>query len=236
MNMLWSDDKVSDSHCIMLNGTISHDLAVEIEVACKKAVADICSLNWKSLTADELVDVAWIYYYFSVQFCENVGIARALNPNDKKLLELDRGERNTDNLSPCPGIVEEGEKIDHDDFMRRALRLQPIDDVRRRKLQAIGSAYLDLVRGMDAATRATSILSYEGGGLPRVFTAIRTAPQWDGPLQDAFKHFLDKHIELDGAEDGHGSLCSHLKLNGDVLELWLAFKNCMTAALPKLAA
>ena len=148
----------------------------------KRQLSDICNLNWKSLTADELVDVAWIYYYFSVQFCENVGIARALNPNDKKLLELDRGERNTDNLSPCPGIVEEGEKIDHDDFMRRTLRLQPIDDTRRRKLQAIGSAYLDKVRAMDAATRATSILSYEGGGLPRVFTAIRTAPHWDGPL------------------------------------------------------
>jgi hypothetical protein len=235
MAMLWSEDNVSNSRYIARNGTASHEPAVEIEVACKKAVADICSLNWNSLTADELVDIAWIYYYFSVQFCENVGIARALNPHDKKLLELDLGERNTDNLSPYPGVVEEGEKVDHDDFMRRTLRLQPIDDARRRKLQAIGSAYLDKVRSMDAATRATSILSYEGGGLPRVFTAIRTAPHWDGPLQGAFKHFLDKHIELDGAEDGHGSLCSHLKLNGDVLELWLAFKNSMIAALPKLA-
>ena len=235
MTMLWSEVNLSDPRPIVRNGRTPQEPSQEIEVACKKAVSDICRLNWKGLTSDELVDVAWIYYYFSVQFCENVGIARALNPHDKKLLELDRGERNTDNLSPFPGVVEEGEKVDHDDFMRRTLRLQPIDDTRRRKLQAIGSAYLDKVRSMDAATRATSILSYEGGGLPRVFTAIRTAPHWDGPLQDAFKHFLDKHIELDGAEDGHGSLCSHLKLNGDVLELWLALKNSMIAALPKLA-
>lgn len=207
----------------------------EIEIACKNAVADICSLNWRGLTSDELIDVAWVYYYFSVQFCENVGIARALYPHDKKLLELDRGERNTDNLSPCPGVVEEGEKVDHDDFMRRTLRLQPIDDLRRRRLQAIGSDYLDKARAMDAATRATSLLSYEGGGLPRVFRAILTAPHWDGPLLQAFKHFLVKHIVLDGAEDGHGALCSHLKLNGDVLELWLAFKDSLIAAIPNLA-
>jgi hypothetical protein len=207
----------------------------EIEVACKKAIADICSLNWQGLTADELIDVAWVYFYFSVQFCENVGIARALYPHDKRLLELDRGERNTNNLSPCAGVVEEGEKVDHDDFMRRTLRLQPIDDTRRRKLQAVGSAYLDKVRAMDAPTRATSLLSYEGGGLPRVFTAMLTAPHWDGPLLYAFKHFLVNHIVLDGAEHGHGALCSHLQLNGDVLELWLAFKESLTAAVPSLA-
>jgi hypothetical protein len=215
---------------------IANDLDVDgIALACQQAIADICALKWSALTADELIDVAWIYYYFSVQFCENVGIARALYPHDKRLLELDRGERNTDNLSPYPGVVEEGEKIDHDVFMRRTLRLTPIDDIRRRRLQVIGCAYLDKVRAMDAVTRATSLPSYEAGGLEAVFRAILTAPNWDGPLLQAFKHFLVGHVALDSAEDGHGSLCRHLRLNGDVLELWLAFMNSLTAAVPNLA-
>jgi hypothetical protein len=209
--------------------------AGQIAQACERAFAEICALNWQGLSADELIDVAWVYYYFSVQFCENVGIARALYPHDKQLLELDQGERNTDNLSPCPGVVEDGEKVDHDDFMRRTLRLTPVDDVRRRRLQAIGSAYLDKVRAMDAITRAASLRSYEGGGLPAVFSSILTARHWDGELLRAFKHFLVLHVELDGAEEGHGSLCRHLELNGDVLELWLAFKDSLIKAVPNLA-
>lgn len=207
----------------------------DVSMACARAIAKICALNWTRLTADELTDVAWIYYYFSVQFCENVGIARALYPHDKRLLELDRGERNTDNLSPCPGVVEDGEKVDHDDFMRRTLRLAPIDDLRRRRLQAIGSAYLDKVRAMDAVTRASSLPSYEAGGLEAVFRAMLTAPVWDGPLLQAFRHFLVGHIVLDGSEGGHGSLCKHLAPNEDVLELWRAFENSLVAAVPNLA-
>lgn len=61
MTMLWSEGEVSDSHSILRNGVISHEPTLEIEIACKKAVSDICALNWKGLTSDELVDVAWIY-------------------------------------------------------------------------------------------------------------------------------------------------------------------------------
>jgi hypothetical protein len=203
--------------------------------ACTRVIDDICALNWAALSATEMTDVAWIYYYFSVQFCENVGIARALYPQDKRLLELDRGERNTDNLSPCPGVVEEGEKVDHDDFMRRTLRLEPIDDLRRRRLQAIGWAYLEKVRNMDAWTRASSLPSYEAGGLESVFRAILAGQNWEGPLLQAFRHFLVGHIMLDSAEDGHGALCSHLSPNEDVLELWRAFRDSLVKGVPKLA-
>jgi hypothetical protein len=201
-----------------------------------QVINEICDLNWSALSRDELIDVAWAYYFFSVQFCENVGIARRLHPNDKRLEELDRGERDTDNLSPCPGVVGVGEKVDHDEFMRRALRLEAIDELRRRRLLTIGAAYLDKVRAADDATRTLSLPTYEDGGLERVFRSILLAPDWDGPLLEAFKHFLVGHIALDSdPREGHGSLCRHLTPNARVLELWLAFKQSLVAAAPNLA-
>src|SRR5271165_3998044 len=122
-----------------------------------EVVEEICSLNWRGLSADELIDVAWTYYYFSIQFRENLAIARELFPDDTQLEELDSGERNTDNLSPYPGVVAAGERLDHDEFMRRALRLTPINALRRRRLEDIGAAYLARVRAVDELTKASSL-------------------------------------------------------------------------------
>ena len=200
-----------------------------------EVVEEICDLNWRGLSLDELVDVAWTYYYFSIQFRENLAIARELLPDDEQLEELDRGERDTDNLSPYPGVVVAGERVDHDEFMRRALLLRPIDDVRRRRLENIGAAYLDRVRAVDNRTRATSLASYEDGGLEKVFRSMLQAPHWDDPLLQAFKHFLEKHIEFDSdVENGHGGLCRHLPPNERVCELWTAFKESLVRATPAL--
>jgi hypothetical protein len=202
----------------------------------ESVINEVCALNWTALTADDLTNVAWAYYYFSVQFCENVGIARDLFPGDKRLAELDAGERNTDNLSPYPSVAGPGEKLDHDEFMRRALMLTKIDDQRRARLKAIGSTYLEKIRGLDRMTRARSLSTYEDGGLERVFRAICTAPVWDTELLRAFHHFLVMHIALDSNPDtGHGSLCRHLAPTGNVVTLWRAFKDALVAAAPRLA-
>jgi hypothetical protein len=200
-----------------------------------EVVEEICKLNWRDLSRDELSDVAWIYYYFSIQFRENLETAREFFPDDRQLQELDRGERDTDNLSPYPGIVVAGERINHDEFMRRALLLMPIDDVRRRRLEAIGGAYLSRVRAVDILTKATSLASYEDGGLEKVFSSMLSAPDWRNPLLQAFKHFLEKHIEFDSdVENGHGGLCRHLPPNERVSELWLAFEESLVRAAPVL--
>jgi len=201
----------------------------------EKVIDDICDLNWTGLSHDDITNVAWVYYYFSVQFCENVGIARGLYPHDKRLEELDRGERNTDNLSPCPGVVVAGERLDHDEFMRRTLQLTPIDEPRRRRLEAIGAAYIEKVRAIDDASRASSLASYEDGGLERVFRTVLLARHWDSALLQAFKHFLEGHIKLDSDPDhGHGSLCRHMHPNERVFDLWTAFKESLIAGVPGL--
>ena len=209
----------------------------KLEFAYKGVIDDICNLNWSELSRDELINVAWVYYYFSIQFRENLEIARKSYPDDDRLQDLDRGERDTDNLSPWPGVAAAGEKMNHDEFMRRALALETIPEARRRWLEALGQSYLAGVRAMDDMTRTLSIASYEDGGLQAVFGAILQAQNWDGQALGAFKHFLKEHIRFDSDPDaGHGALCRHLKVDDQILPLWTAFRQIFTEAAPALTA
>lgn len=202
----------------------------------ERVIDDICGLNWTRLSEEDLVGVAWAYYYFSMQFRECLEIARKLYPDDERLQELDRGERDTDNLSPWPGVAAAGEKMNHDEFMRRTLELRSIAEDRRRDLAAIGQIYLSKVRALDPKTRAMALASYEDGGLEKVFRAILTAPRWNGPLLRAFEHFLSEHIRFDSdPNQGHGALCRHLPPDDRILPLWSEFKEMLIRAAPRLA-
>jgi hypothetical protein len=172
-----------------------------------------------------------------VQFRECLEIAREMYPDDERLLQLDHGERNTDNLSPWPGVAWVGEKMNHDEFMRRTLELAKIPEIGRIVLSDIGNKYLKTVRAIDPKVRALALATYEDGGLERVFRAILTAPSWNGPLQQAFKHFLAEHIRFDSDPDqGHGAPCRHLTPDDRVLPLWAEFKHMLTEAAPNLSA
>ena len=131
----------------------------------KRVIDEICGLKWDRLDREGLTNVAWVYYYFSVQFRENLEIARELYPDDDLLLQLDHGERDTDNLSPWPRVAAAGERMNHDEFMRRTLTLTTVAESGRRRLEEIGQTYLTEVRSMDRMSRAVSIASYEDGGL-----------------------------------------------------------------------
>ncbi|MGO9868569.1 MAG: hypothetical protein ACLPJY_12940 [Rhodomicrobium sp.] len=205
------------------------------QFAYKKVIAGISNLNWSILSREGLINVAWAYYYFSTQFRENLEIALSLYPDDERLLELDAGERNTDNLSPWPGVAAPGEKMHHEEFMRRTLALEEIPEARRHALEALGQSYLANVRSLDKMSKAISLPSYEDGGLEAVFRAILTAQNWDGPLLGAFRHFLAGHVALDSDPDmGHGALCRHLKIDDRVLPLWIAFRNIFVESAPEL--
>ena len=203
----------------------------------EQVIDDICDLKWSHLDREDLVNVAWVYYYFSVQFRENLEIARSLYPDDDRLQELDHGERDTDNLSPWPRVAAIRERMNHDEFMRRTLELTTIAVSRRRRLEAIGQSYLARVRAMDKMSRALSIASYENGGLEKVFRAILNAQDWDDSLLKAFRHFLTEHIRFDSdPELGHGALCRHLTPNDRVLPLWIAFKQILVEGASGLTA
>ncbi|MGH6878101.1 MAG: hypothetical protein ACREHV_12120 [Rhizomicrobium sp.] len=196
-------------------------------------VEHICALNWAKLSKDSLIDTAWAYYYFSIQFRENLQVARKVYPDDAHLSELETEECNTANLSPWRGVAAEGERMDHDEFMRRALALGSIKPERCAALCAHGQTYLAAVRGNDPVSRALSIVSYEGGGLERVFRAMLTAREWGDPLLGAFRHFLGRHLQLD---DHHGALVEHLSAGQRAAPLWKLFNELLLNCVPDLVA
>ena len=200
-------------------------------------IQDIRDLAWDRLTEAETIDLAWAYYFFSIQFRENLEVARALHPDDERLRELARGECATDNLSPWPGVAAAGERMDHDEFMRRLLVLSPIPRERSARFREIGEAYLGQVRALDPLVRAMSLASYEDGGLETVFRAMLKSPESRNPLTGAFRHFLSEHIRFDSdADAGHGALIRHLRPDDRVLPLWTSFRRLLTDFVPGLAA
>ena len=203
----------------------------------KRVVDEICNLKWASLGEEDLIRVAWAYYHFSVQFRECLEIAREMYPDDERLLQLDHGERNTDNLSPWPEVASAGEKMNHDEFIRRTLELTKIPEIGRIVVSDIGNRYLRKVRAIDRTSRALALASYEDGGLEQVFRTFLTAPNRDGPLQQAFRHFLTEHIRFDSDPvQGHGALCRHLTPDNRVRPLWDEFKDMLIEAVPRLTA
>jgi hypothetical protein len=198
-------------------------------------IDDVCSLRWECLTQEELCAVAWAYYFFSVQFRENLRTACDLFPQDERLILLRAGECDTDNLSPYPGIAALGERMNHDEFMRRLIMQATLPEDTIVRLKMAGALYLDDLRQATPLAKAQSIASYEDGGLERVFTAILSAPDWRHPALQAFRHFLIEHIKFDSDPDGgHGALSRHLVPDDRILPLWVAFHSLLVQAVPRL--
>ena len=200
----------------------------EVEFRFKQVIGEICDLGWSGLDEAGVIDAAWSYYFFSVQFQENMEVARALYPDDPKLQDLEREESNTDNLSPWPEVAAEGEKMNHCEFMRRVLELAPIADDKRYRFEAAGARYLERVRGMEPQIRALSIASYEDGGLERVFGAMLKSPPAANKVVEGFRFDSDP-------AGGHGAMTRHLKPDDRVLPLWSAFYDLLVGFVPALA-
>ena len=198
-------------------------------------IDEIVNFDWGALNEAELSAVARAYYYFSVQFRENLQVACRLYPDDSQLDALLREECDTANLSPWPGVAGDDEKLDHDEFMRRVLRLSEINPGIQCAIDAVGHRYLFDIRSIEDRTRAISITTYEDGGLESVFTAILRAKNWSTPLLQGFRHFLAQHIGFDGAADGgHGAMIRHLAPDDSVRCLWIAFRNLLVTSVPRL--
>ena len=94
--------------------------------AFEEVINQISRMPWEKISNHDVLKIAKAYYYFSVQFRENLAISCLLYPRDENLRKLYKEECHTDNLSPYPGITAIGEKINHDEFIERLLLFQPI--------------------------------------------------------------------------------------------------------------
>src|SRR6478736_6242233 len=110
--------------------------------AIELVIDEICSFPWSSLSSEEMADVAWAYYFFSIQFRESLAEARQLYPEDTSLKEVEAEECDTNNLSPWPGVAVAGERMNHDEFMRRTLALIAFAPGRVARHEAVGQHYL----------------------------------------------------------------------------------------------
>ena len=141
----------------------------------------------------------------------------------------------TDNLSPWPGVAERGERMNHDEYMRRTLDLSPVSSKQAAYFAAAGQAYLAEMRALDPISRALSIASYEDDGLEKVFTAMLKFQHWDNALLRSFQHFLVEHVRFDSnPEAGHGALSRHLAPDDRVVPLWSAFRDILVTCAPGL--
>ena len=210
-------------------------MSVARRQAYHSVIEAITDLDWDGLDEQGCLDVAFAYYFFSIQFRENLVAARMLHPADEQLQELEQGECDTDNLSPWPGVAEPGERMHHDEFMRRSVALAPIPPAKEQLFNELGAKYLEATRGMELTTKAMSIASYEDGGLEAVFTAMMRMPDWPNPALKAFRHFLSEHIRFDSDPDGgHGALARHLAPDDRIEPLWVIFKDLLVAFAPGL--
>ena len=210
-------------------------MSTSVQHRYSRVVEQIAHLAWSDLSVHDLTCAQWAYYYFSVQFREGLEIACRLFDGDELLSQLRREECDTANLSPFPGVAAPGERMNHDEFMRRILVISDIDPIRRAGLQQLGERYLRATRALPDMHRALAISSYEDGGLEAVFRAMLKAPNWDAPGLAAFRHFLVEHIRFDSDEQaGHGALSRHIVPDDRVLPLWTAFLDLFVAAAPGL--
>jgi hypothetical protein len=199
-------------------------------------IEEISKFPWSSMSRDDMVDVARAYYFFSVQFRESLNEARRLYPEDDDLRQLEAEECDTDNLSPWPNVAAVGERLNHDEYMRRTLTLTPCTVAKAEALKAIGHRYLAATRSQPSAARAASVVSYEDGGLERVFKAMLTFRHWDTEPLLAFRHFLEKHVYFDGgSEKSHGALCRHIHVDDSVMPLWLNFRDLLLETVPAIS-
>ncbi len=198
-------------------------------------IDEICGFNWRDLSRSDMTAVAWGYYYFSIQFRQNLQLACEYFADDSNMARLKDEECDTDNLSPYPGIAEAGERMNHDTFMQRALRLSPVSNEDRERFETAGKIYDREIMRIRPKARALSIGSYERGGLERLFKAILTAPDYDDAALRGFRYFMEAHIRFDSDPlEGHGALSRQMTPDESVVPLWEAFKQLLLSCAPNL--
>lgn len=192
----------------------------------KGVVEEIRGLEWKELSEKELQDLMYLAYTAAVEFAESLRIALELYPDNEKIREMAAGELNTKNLK----LDDYDEAGDHSEFLLHFLEkngLSPSEE-----LQRFANEYQESCRRLSDNTRAMSVFSREQE-LPSIFAEILKARDWEAPGLEAFRFYLQEHIELDTSEGGHGELTEEMPIDDSVKPFYEA-RLQMYNAIPKL--
>lgn len=158
------------------------------------AIGQIRDLDWKSF---DPLSIIFVSQYTAQEFAASLRKTLELFPDAPTLVEMAEGELQTDNLRYC-GYDKVG---DHADFLQHFLNGSNAED-------QVVSAYKDYnnaVEALRADERAMTIISREQE-LPGIFEKILSAHDWDALGFGFYRYYLNRHIEIDSKEGGHGDL------------------------------
>ena len=145
----------------------------------KKIVRQIRELPWQTLDGRELQRLMFISRVYAVEFAEALRIALREYPDNAGLLQMARGELDTNNLR-FGNYTRAG---DHADFLGHFLAHNGIDG--DALLERHASEYLQACRALSAPVRAMSVFSREEE-LSGIFREILQAPDWSAAGLEAF--------------------------------------------------
>ncbi len=176
----------------------------------KKVIEEIKKLNWKFFRPKEIIYLSLIS---AKEFADSLRVSLLLYPEHQNLHTLAQGEIETDNLDyegyQCVG--------DHWEFLHHFCRkIQMTDSTSPKPLFLAGRNYLKYMKTLEPKHRAMTIFSREQE-LSGIFQKILDSHNWEQLGLGFFKYYLERHIELDSTEGGHGDLLEDLALDDNVL-------------------
>jgi hypothetical protein len=218
----------------------------------KNTVASLQRLNWKWLvTPYEITQLMWISYVCAKEFAESLRIALKLYGNNAGLVHMAQGELNTDNLF----FRSYNQKGDHYEFLKHFLERGgvlagtqiyfPEDIAQERRIilprhlpgEGIYAAqkYLLAVEALPDEVRAMSVFSREEE-LAGIFSKILQNQIFDHPelaeMHEAYKYYLERHIEIDLGEGGHKYLIKDFPIDDRVDDFYQARLTLYKEAFP----
>ena len=192
----------------------------------KNVVEEIRSLNWKVLKEPQLEKLMHISHGAAQEFAEALRIGLRVYKGDENLQTMARGELKADNLR----FGDYQARGDHSEFLEHFLRkaaMEPSAEVH----DAI-QKYLAACRALSPEVRAKTVFSREEE-LSGIFTAILENEHWTTEALQAFRYYLERHIELDGEDGGHADLVRAYKIDDVVLPFYEARRD-LYRVIPEL--
>lgn len=170
-------------------------------MSAQSVIGEITNLPWQRLSPAGLQQLMVLSHHAAREFAASLRVAKRLYPNNKELYEMATGELETTNLHfdsyKGPG--------DHADYLDHFIRKCNVPT----QVHAKGTAYERLVAQLPDTVRASSVFEREQY-LPEIFKRILAAPDWDAPGLEAYRHYLEKHIQFDTEPGGHAEKVANL--------------------------
>ncbi len=181
----------------------------------KEVVAEIRGLNWKSLQEPQLERLMQISHGAAEEFAEALRIGLQVYKSDDNLQQMARGELKANNLKHG----DYDKRGDHSEFLahfleREGSQLSP-------EVQDAIQKYRVICSNLTPEVRAKTVFSREEE-LSGIFAAILCNEHWSTETLQAFRYYLQKHIELDSEDGGHADLVSAYEIDDVVLPFYEA--------------